>query len=97
MQPEAVNMLRSIHNFDLMSLFYFQMPFMLLPKDVSAMEKSGQKIVSLSGLSLLIGVAVNTQIKRVNMNFLKWPWYTRFPIRLGVMALPFAAFYSTLN
>lgn len=97
MQPEAINMMKTIHGFDIMSLFYFQMPFMLLPKDVSGMEKCGQKIVSVAGLSLLIGVAVNTQIKRVHMNFLKWPWYARFPIRLGVMAIPFAAFYSTLN
>lgn len=32
MQPEAINMLRAVNGFDLLSLFYFQMPFMLLPK-----------------------------------------------------------------
>lgn len=97
MQPQALNMLKQLQGFDLMSLFYFQMPFMLLPKDITTMEKSGQKIVSLAGLSLLLGVAANTQIKRINMNFLKWPWYARLPIRLGVMAIPFAGFYPTLN
>lgn len=97
MQPEAVNMLRQLQGFDLISLFYFQMPFMFLPKDINTIEKNGQKIVSLAGLSLLLGVAANTQIKRINMNFLKWSWYKRLPIRLGIMGIPFLAFYPTLN
>ena len=31
-QPEALKMLRDVKGFELASLFYFQMPFMLNPK-----------------------------------------------------------------
>lgn len=97
MQPEAVNMLRAVNGFDLLSLFYFQMPFMLLPKYTATLEKSGQKLLSTAGISLLLGVFANVQIKRINMNFLKWPIYVKLPIRLAVLAAPFALFYSTFQ
>ena len=73
------------------------MPFMMLPKDTTALEKTGQKLLSVAGLSLLLGVVANIQVKRINMNFLKLPFYVRYPVRLGIMALPFAAFSSVLQ
>jgi hypothetical protein len=90
-------MLKQVNGFDLLSLFYFQMPFMLLPKDTQTLEKGGQKLLSIVGLSTLIGIAANIQIKRISLNFLRWPFYLRYPIRLGVMALPFAGFYSAIS
>lgn len=96
MQPEAINMLKYVNGFDLISLFYFQMPFMMLPKDTASMEKDGQKLLTAAGLSLVAGVIANIQLKRISMNFLKWPFYARYPIRLGVLALPFLATYPTI-
>ena len=89
-------MLKQVNGFDLVSLFWFQMPFMMLPKDTAAIEKSGQKLLSVAGLSFLLGLFANVQIKRINMNFLKLPIYVKFPIRMAVMALPFAAFSSVI-
>ena len=80
-----------------MSLFLFQIPFMLLPKDTATVEKAGQKIgVTIAG-GLAFGVFANVQIKRISMNFLKWPFFFRLPIRLGVMAIPFIPLYPILN
>lgn len=90
-------MLKYVQGFDLLSLYYFQMPFMLLPRDTVALEKSGQKLLSVVGLGTLIGIVANVQLKRISMNFLKWPFYARFPVRLGVMALPFLPFYPVIN
>lgn len=97
MQPEAVNMLRQLNGFDLISLFYFQMPFMLLPKEINSLEKKGQKLLSYTGASLLLGIVLNVQVKRISMNFLKLPFYVRYPVRLGIMALAFAPFYSSIS
>ena len=73
------------------------MPFMLQPKDVNILEKSTQKFLTLLSASLSLGVIANVQIKRLYMNFLKWPIYARIPIRLGVMAIPFALLTKPLN
>lgn len=70
---------------------------MLLPRDSAALERSGQKLLSVVGLSTLLGIVANVQIKRINMNFLKWPLIARLPVRLGVMALPFLPFYPTIS
>lgn len=96
MQPEAINMLKHVNGFDLISLFYFQMPFMMLHKDTASLEKDGQKLLSVAGLSLLAGVVANVQLKRISINFLKWPFWARYPIRLAVLGLPFIATYSTI-
>lgn len=42
-------------------------------------------------MSLVAGTFLNVQIKKIYMNFLKWPIYARIPIRLGIMGIPFVA------
>lgn len=96
MQPEALNMLKHINGLDLVSLFYFQMPFMMLPKDDAALTNTGKKLTTAVGVATILGLIANVQIKRISMNFLKWPFYARLPVRLGVMALPFIPFYPTI-
>ena len=61
------------------------------------LQKNAQKVLTYTGTSLFIGFFSNLQIKRVYMNFLKWPIYARIPIRLGIMAIPFAIFHPFLN
>ena len=89
-QPEAVKMLRQVNGFDLLSLLYFQMPFMLLPKDAQRLEKVGQKFVTTGVLGLVAGIFLNVQVKRISMNFLKLPMLVKLPIRLAIMTIPFA-------
>lgn len=90
-------MLREIEGFQLVSLFYFQMPFMLKPKDTVVLEKASQKLLTLMLASVSLGIFANVQVKRLYMNFLKWPIYGRIPVRLGIMAIPFAMFSSPLS
>ena len=90
-------MLRGINGFQLISLFYFQMPFMLKPQDITVLEKGSQKLFTLLGASFSLGVIANIQIKRVYMNFLKWPIFARIPIRLGIMAIPFGLLHKPLT
>ena len=97
LQPEAMRMLKDIEGFQLLSLFYFQMPFMLKPQDATILEKGSQKFLTLLGAGLSLGVIANVQVKRLYMNFLKWPIYARIPIRLGIMAIPFALLANPLN
>ncbi len=97
MDPNALNMLKYTNHLDLISLLYFQLPFMMLPKDDIALKKTGKKLISLVGGGLLGGFIANVQIKRINKNFLRWPFYVRFPIRFAVMALPFALLYPSIE
>ena len=94
MQPQAVEMFAPLEGFNLVSLFYFQLPFMLRKNELTTLQKNGQKLIAYTGTSLALGFIANIQIKRLYMNFLKWPIYARVPIRLGIMALPFIAFKS---
>jgi len=73
------------------------MPFMLSPKDVQSLEKGGKKLLLATGGSAILGIAANISLKKISLNFLKWPFYFRFPIRLGVMALPLIGFYPTIS
>jgi len=97
MQPQAVGMIKQMKGFDLLSLYYFQMPFMLLQKDTQRIEKVGQKFLSTAGLGALAGIILNVQIKRVNMNFLKLPFFVRLPIRLAIFALPFGLLFPRIK
>ena len=97
MQPEAVNMLRGINGYELLSLFYFQMPFMLKNSDRTVLEKSGMKLFTLLGGAFSLGVIANVQVKRLYMNFLKWPILARIPLRPSIMAIPFALFSQPLT
>lgn len=97
MQPQAVSMLKQMKGFDLLSLYYFQMPFMLLQKDTQRIEKVGQKFLSTAGLGLLAGIILNVQIKRVSLNFLKLPLFVRLPIRLAIFAAPFGLLFPRIK
>jgi len=96
-QPQAVSMMKQMKGFDLLSLYYFQMPFMLLQKDTQRIEKVGQKFLSTAGLGLLAGIILNVQIKRVNLNFLKLPLIVRLPIRLAILAAPFGLLFPRIK
>ena len=56
-----------------------------------------KSLVKYCSLSLLAGTMINFQIKKVHMNFLKWPIFIKVPIRLGVMAIPFGFTYSLIT
>lgn len=73
------------------------MPFMLLPKDSKQLEKGLEKAGMYTGLGLIAGTILNVQVKRVSLNFLKWPIFFRLPVRLALMALPFALLYPKLK
>jgi hypothetical protein len=70
----------------------------LLPAAYSKkIQKSLLNLASYFTLGILLGGVANVQIKRVSMNFLKWPFYARFPVRLAVFAIPFGFLYPKIN
>lgn len=90
MQPEALQMLAQVQGFDLLALFYMQMPFMMLEKDKIMLEKGGQNLIKYALLGLTVGVVANVQLKRLPVRFLERPWFVRYPVRIATMMLPFA-------
>lgn len=90
-------MLNTVNGFELISLYYFQMPFMLQPKYVDRLEKNSKSLIKNLGFCMVAGSLLNVQVKRLYMNFLKWPFYARLPVRFAIMAAPFAIVSNTLT
>jgi hypothetical protein len=96
MQPQAYESLKDVDGFNLLLVYSMQMPFMLLPRQQNELSKILQKVVSLSMLGVMLGVVTNVQIKRVSLRILELPLPIRYPIRLGLMLLPFLPLYSPI-
>ena len=43
------------------------------------------------------GVISNVMLKKISINFLKLHWSLRYPIRLTILALPYAIMYPKIN
>ncbi|KAM3145939.1 hypothetical protein pb186bvf_001917 [Paramecium bursaria] len=76
--------------------FLMQNPFLVEQSDEAILKKSGKYFVKALLGSIIGGVFLNLQLKRIrygNFEFTKIPFILRHPIRLGVFALPFLGFY----
>ena len=64
---------------------------MLKKRHAEKLEKTSKSLLKYLGLSFFFGTFLNVQIKRVYINFLRFPAIVRIPLRFGIMALPFLA------
>ena len=82
---------------DQLPMFLMGNPEMVPAAYSKKIHKSLMNLASYVTLGVIAGSVANVQIKRVYLNFLKWPIYARLPVRLAVFALPFGAMYPKIN
>jgi len=78
-------------------MMLLQNPELIPEKHSKAIKKAAKNLGTLSFGGLVVGGIANILIKKVYIKFLAFPFYTRLPLRLVVLGLPFGILYGKLN
>lgn len=78
--------------------FFISAPELIDDGDGEILKKTSTKITRDVLISLVLGVGLNVQLKRVpKLNFLSWNKYLRFMCRIPILIAPFGLFYKSLK
>ena len=72
-------------------------PALVSTKDQKMFSKCMTNLAGLFLFGTITGIFANIQVKRLSLKFLTLPKYVRYPLRLGIFALPFALIFPKVQ
>lgn len=94
--PGMMEMLHTITPSSL-PMFLMSNPDFVSAEDRPVFEKGIKNLLKYTLASLLLGVTVNVQFKRVYPGIVTLPAYFRLPLRMMLLVAPFGIFYSGIT